>query len=190
MDSVGHGRYSQVMRIAQRVMLWTGLVIAAGLATQAVRAAPAVLAVLEYKPGVFGSREPIYDRAGGSASPYANKPRKVWTLREGDTLKQSTPPPERLIRFYETVNNNTLSVCTVIVKYSRTANGWRPAYQLLIHPLATIENGKLKPLGSDEGARGLVELVNPSAPNRDGFHHTLSFGLGSGTITIDAWEVQ
>jgi len=160
------------------------------LAVQATEAAPAVLAVLEYKPGVFGSREPIYDRPGGSASPYANKPRKVWTLREGDTLKQSTPPPERLIRFYETVNNNTLSVCTVIVKYSRSANGWRPGYQLLIHPLVTIENGRPKPLGSDEGARGLVQLVNPAAPNRDGFYHTLSFGSTVGTLTIDAWEVQ
>lgn len=190
MDSTGHGRYSQAMRSVQRVMLGMVLAVATGLTSQVVQAAPAVLAVLEYRPGVFGSREPIYDRAGGSASPYANKPRKIWTLREGDTLKQSTPPPERLIRFYETVNNNTLSVCTVVVKYSRTAGGWRPAYQLLIHPLATVENGKLKPLGSDEGARGLVQLVNPSAPNRDGFYHTLSFGLGSGSISIDAWEVQ
>jgi len=178
------------MRIAPGIMLWTGFVIAAGLVAETAQAAPAVLAVLEYKSGLLGSREPIYDRPGASASPYANKPRKIWTLREGDTLKQSAPPPERLIRFYETVNNNTLSVCTVIVKYSRTANGWRPGYQLLIHPLATVENGKLKPLGSDEGARGLVQLVNPATPNRDGFYHTLYFGLSSGTITIDAWEVQ
>jgi hypothetical protein len=81
-------------------------------------------------------------------------------------------------------------VCTVIVKYSRTADGWRPGYQLLIHPLVTLEHGRLTPLGSNEGARGLVQLVNPRAPNRDGFHHTLAFGSTAGTITIDAWEVQ
>lgn len=186
MDSTGRGRYSQVMPFARRVLLGAVLLCAA----PSVLAAPPVLAVLEYKPGVFGSRTPIHDRTGGSPSPYANKPRQVWTLREGDTLKQPTPPPERLIRFYETVNNNTLSVCTVIVKYSRSADGWRPGYQLLTHPLVTIENGRLKPLGTEEGARGLVQIVSPSQPNRDGFYHTLSFGSTVGTITIDAWEVQ
>lgn len=186
MDSAGRGRYAQVMQFARRVLLGSVLLFA----VQTAPAAPPVLAVLEYQPGLFGSREPIYDRRGGSVSPYANKPRKVWTLREGDTLKQPTPPPERLIRFYETVNNNTLTVCTVVVKYSRSADGWRPGYQLLVHPLVTIENGQLKPLGSDEGARGLVQLVNPAVPNRDGFHHTLSFGSTVGTLTIDSWEVQ
>jgi len=186
MDSVVDGRYSQYMQVARQILVWAILVLAA----QAGHAAPTVLAVLEYTSGVFGERKPIYDRPGGSSSPYANKPRKIWTIREGDTLKQQTPPPERLIRFYENLNNNTLSVCTVIVKYARTPDGWRPAYQLLIHPLAIIENGKLKPVGTDEGARGLVQLVNPSAPNRDGFYHTLSFGLAAGKVTIDAWEVQ
>lgn len=160
------------------------------MAAQSVHAAPTVLALLEYKSGAFGDREPIYDRPGGSPSPYTGKPRQVWTIREGDTLRQNTPPPERLIRFYENHNNNALSVCTILVKYSRTANGWRPGYQLMIHPLVTIENGRLKPIGTDEGARGLVQLVNPSTPNRDGFYHTLSFGAAAGKITIDAWEVQ
>jgi hypothetical protein len=174
------------MPIVRSLLVLTGFALWAVFHIQPAAAAPPALAVLEYRSGLFGSSAPIYDRPGASASPYANKPRKIWTLHEGDTLRQTTPPPERLIRFYETVHNNTLSVCTVIVKYSRAANGWRPGYQLLIHPIATIESGKLKPLGSDEGARGLVQLVHPAAPNREGFYHTLSFGL----TTIDAWEIQ
>lgn len=186
MDSTGHGDYSPVMQVAR---LWWVLVFLV-LSAQVAHAEPAVLAMLEYKSGDFGDRAPIYDRAGGSPSPYANKPKQVWTIREGDTLQQTNPPPERLIRFYENLNNNSLSVCTIIVKYARAPGGWRPAYQLLIHPQVVVEKGQLKPIGTDEGARGLVQLVHPSAPNRDGFYYTLSFGLAAGKVTIDAWEVQ
>jgi hypothetical protein len=149
-----------------------------------------VLALLEYESGLFGSREKIRDKPGAVKSPYARKPRAVWVLREGDTLKQPNPPPERLIRFYQVVKNDVLTVCTIIVKYSRTSKGWRPAYHLLQRPLVVIEDGKLKPLSTEESVRGLLQLVDPRQPAGDGFYHTIGFRWAAGPLVIDAWQVQ
>jgi hypothetical protein len=159
-------------------------------ALPAPAAEPPVLAVLEYESGLLGSRAKIRDRPGAVESPYARKPRAVWVLREGDTLKQPNPPPERLIRFYQVVKNDVLTVCMIVVKYRRTSGGWRPGYHLLQRPLVTLEDGKLKPLATEESARGLLQLVDPGTPAGDGFYHTLGFRWAAGPLVIDAWEVQ
>jgi len=186
MDTRNTGRYSHCMSERSKLVVLAIL----GMLAPVSMAAPRALAVLEYKSGLLGDRSVIYERVGGAPSPFRGKPKKVWTLREGDTVRQNTPPPERLIRFYETINNNSISICTIIVKYSRSGKGWRPSYQLLTHPLIAVENGKIKPVGTDEGVRGMVQLLRGNEPNHDGFFHTIQFGVAEGAITIDSWEVQ
>jgi hypothetical protein len=189
LDSPGGCNYSGCMRLSRLLRVFAiPLLVATAHATPA--ADPPVLALLEYESGLLGSREKIRDQPGPVESPYARKPRAVWVLREGDTLKQPHPPAERLIRFYQATKNDVLTVCTIVVKYQRTSGGWRPAYHLLQQPLVIIEDGKLKPLTTEESARGLLQLVDPGKPAGDGCYHTLGFRWAAGPLVIDAWEVQ
>lgn len=163
-------------------VLVTGLPVAA-------RAADApVLAVLEHTGGLLGKRADILARPGATTSPLASLPKAVWTLREGKTLKQASPPAERVIQFYQVTGKDPELVCAVIVKYMNTDKGWRPAYVIVPPPAVQVENGKLVPI--DTGLPGSIRVVRTTAELADGFVHTLKFGSLTGPVHIDLWEVQ
>ncbi len=170
------------------VLIVTALAAATGFAAHAGE--PPVLAVLEYSGGLLPKRADILAKPGTIKSPYANAPRTVWILREGETLKQVNPPPERLIEFYQVSGNDTQVLCTVIVKYARSANGWRPAFHINSQSNDTWDGKELIPLATGETARRLTDIPKAPPANADGFYHTLVFGLASGPSRIDGWVVQ
>lgn len=171
-----------------RFLLVLTAALVAGPMFPAVAADAPVLAVLEHTSGWFGKKADILAKPGSSTSSLARLPKSVWTLREGSTLKQSNPPAERIIQFYRVTGKDPEIVCTIAVKYSRTASGWRPAYQLIPPPTVHLDNGKLVPI--DTGLPGSIRVVHTSASLADGYVHTLRFGSITGPITIDLWEVQ
>ncbi len=155
-----------------------------------VRAGDApVLAVLEYSGGLLPKRADIQAKLGTVTSPFADLPRAVWTLREGDTIKQENSPPARFIKFIHLSNNTPQLLCSLVVRYTRGEKGWRPAYLLLQQP-STIWDGEKFIPRPGISTREPVQIVSPIEPTEDGFYRGLSFGLGSGPVQITAWEVQ
>ncbi|HJW80708.1 MAG TPA: hypothetical protein VJ396_00565, partial [Acidiferrobacterales bacterium] len=148
-----------------------------------------VLAVLEYSGGLLPKRADIRANTGMVQSPFANMPRAVWTLREGDTIRQEFSPPARFIKFVHLSSNAPQLLCSLVVRYTRSEKGWRPAYLLLQQSPAIWDGEKFIPRPG-MGTREPVQTVNPTEPTGDGFYHGLSFGLGSGPVQITAWEVQ
>ena len=154
-------------------------------------AAPPVLARLEYESGIlFPDQAIIYDEPGIKASRYAGKPRTLWVLRPGDSLRAPFPPAERTIRFYRANGNDTETVCTVLIKYVADGSNWRPTYHLLQMPMVAFDGKRLVPVGSEDSARGLMQLHGLQTPDREGFYRELVFGYASEPTIIDAWEVQ
>lgn len=153
----------------------------------AVAADPPVLAVLEYSSGLLAPRAKIRLQTGMTSSSLANRPKKVWTLRDGDTLRQAYPPPERVIEFYQVSGNDGSPVCRILVKYRQTADGWRPAYMLNNPPPVMWDGHKLVPL--DTRPRVPVQVVGGSGADGNGFYTSLSLGSPTGAFPIDAWEV-
>jgi len=190
LDSLNGCRYAEAMQMARPlfVLIFTAIAAATGLVAHADNAP--VLAILEYSGGLLPKRADIQATTGVVKSPFANKPRAVWILREGDTLKQVNPPPERLIRLYQLSGNDSQILCTIIVKYTRGRNGWRPAFLILSQPKDTWDGKELIPLTTNETAQAFVGLPKVPPANADGFHHTLAFGLASGPSRIDSWDVQ
>jgi hypothetical protein len=171
-----------------RISLALAVAFITGPLLPAVAADAPVLAVLEHTSGWFGKRTSILAKPGVSASSLAHLPKSVWTLREGKTLNQPNPPAERIIQLYRATEKDPEIVCTIAVKYARTADGWRPAYQLVPPPTVHLENGKLIPI--DTGLPGSIRIVQTSPSLADGYVHTLSFSSITGPITIDLWDVQ
>ena len=68
------------------VLMFAAMAASTGVTTRADDAP--VLAVLEYSGGLLPKRADIRSNTGMVQSPFANMPRAVWTLREGDTIRQ------------------------------------------------------------------------------------------------------
>jgi len=170
------------------VLILTASAASTGFAARADDAP--VLAVLEYSGGLLPKRADIRAKMGAVRSPFANKPRAVWILREGDTLKQVNPPPERLIQLYQVSGNDTQVLCTINVKYARGPRGWRPAFFINSQPNIIWDGKEFIPLETSQTAQAFVDIPKASPANADGFYHSLAFGLASGTSHIDIWDVQ
>jgi hypothetical protein len=174
------------MRILRLILLVCGLT-APGM----LWGAPVVLAKLEYKPGILlPERADVKLIEGTQPSRYAGKPRALWTLHAGDSLRSPTPPAERTIRFYRVNGNEVETVCTVLVKYVADGGAWRPVFHLLQTPMVTFDGKRLVPVGTQDSARGLIQAHGLQRPDREGFYRELIFGYATGETTIDAWEVQ
>jgi hypothetical protein len=190
LDSLNDCRYAEAMHIARSLFVLGFAAIGATTGFVACADDTPVLAVLEYSGGLLPKRADIQAKMGVVKSPFANKPRAVWVLREGDTIKQVNPPPERLIQFYQVSGNDTQVLCTINVKYARGRNGWRPAFLINPQPNIVWDGQKMIPLKNDEQARAFVNIPKAPPANADGFYHSLAFGLASGPSHIDSWDVQ
>lgn len=190
LDSLNGCRYAEAMQISRSLFVLSFVALAASTGFVAQADDAPVLAVLEYSGGLLQKRADIRAQTGVVKSPFANKPRAVWILREGDTLKQENPPPERLIQFYQVSGNDTQLLCTITVKYARGRSGWRPAFLINSQPKVIWDGHKLIPLTTDETAQGFVDIPKAPHANADGFYHSLAFGLASGPSHIDSWDVQ
>ena len=182
-------RYAEAMQISRFlfVLMFAAMAASTGVTTRADDTP--VLAVLEYSGGLLPKRADIRANTGMVQSPFANMPRAVWTLREGDTIRQEFSPPARFIKFVHLSSNAPQLLCSLVVRYTRSEKGWRPAYLLLQQSPAIWDGEKFIPRPG-MGTREPVQVVNPTEPTGDGFYHGLSFGLGSGPVQITAWEVQ
>jgi hypothetical protein len=188
-DSLNGCRYAEAMHIARAllVLMFAAMTAATGFTAHADDAP--VLAVLEYSGGLLPKRADIRAKTGTVKSPFAGMPRAVWTLREGDAVKQEYSPPARFIQFFQLSGNTPQLLCNIVVRYVRGQKGWRPTYLLLQQPPVTWNGEKFVPR-TGMSTREPVQIVNPTEPTGDGFHHGLSFGLASGPAQITAWEVQ
>jgi hypothetical protein len=178
----------KIMRILRLLLALAGLLPAAAMAVEAP-----VLAVLEYESGLLGERTPIRVVAGNTPSPYAGKPRAVWTLLAGDTVQQAGSPPLRMIRFFRHTGSSLQLVCAFAVKYIPSPKGWRPAYLLLQQPAVAWDGEKFVPLAGSGNPHRLIQVLDPPTPEAEGFYYyNLRFGFGAngGPIQIDAWDVQ
>lgn len=191
MDTLGSGRYAEVMQSLRILFILAGSMLVCTTDVAVANDAP-VLAVLEYRGGLLPKRAEIRSINGTIKSPYPNLPRKAWTLREGDTLKQEYPPQEVVIHFLRSIVAAPEEVCSVVVRYARTDKGWRPTYLLLQEqpPLVTWSGGKFVPIPSSIDARQSIQIINPTAPNTSGFYSPLGFGLLTGHDQINGWTVQ
>lgn len=173
-------------------MRWRHLLIIFGLGLVAPSLAAAadapVLAVLEFSSGLFGSSAKILASTGTTASPYAHKPKTVWTLRAGPTLSQANPPPDRVIRFYTLSNKDPRLICSILVKYDRDVDGWRPTYHLMEPLAATWTGGKLVPV--DTGLPGTIRVAQSLDAPTPGFSYQMTFGSVDGDVSIDLWDVE
>jgi len=146
------------------------------------------IAVLEFSSGLFGNSAKILAGSGATASPFAHKPKTAWTLRAGQTLTQTNPPPDRVIRFYTLASKDPLLLCAILVKYTRDARGWRPTYHLM-EPLAvTWASEKLVPV--DPGLPATIHVAQSVAAPTPGFSYQMTFGSVAGAVSIDLWDVQ
>lgn len=149
-----------------------------------------VLAKLEYSNALLAPTAKIRLASGTVTSPLANQPHNVWTLREGEALKQANRPPERLIQFYQVRQQEVLVVASLFVKYVAGNKGWRPAFALHVSPPAYWDGQRIVPLEGTAGAPLPVQIVATGEDAGDGFAHVLSFSSPAGAVSIDAWEVQ
>jgi hypothetical protein len=149
-----------------------------------------VLAKLEYSSAPLAPAAKIRLASGAVTSPFANKPHSVWTLREGDTLKQTRRPAERLIQFYQIRRKEIQVVASLFVKYVAGNKGWRPAYALHVSPAAYWDGQRIVPLEGTAAAPLPIQIVAIAGDAGDGFAHNLSFSSPAGAVSIDAWEVQ
>lgn len=170
------------------ILIFAAMSAASGIAAHAEDSP--VLAVLEYSGGLLSNRTDIRANTGMVKSPYVNKPRDVWILREGDTLKQANPPPERLIQLYQYSGRDPQILCTINVKYARSRSGWRPAYLIIPRTKEVWDGKRLISAPANETVQAFVNFPKVPPANADGFYHTLAFGLTSGASHIDGWEVQ
>lgn len=190
LDSLNGCRYAEAMQISRSLFALSFAALAASTGITAQADDAPVLAVLEYSGGLLPKRADIRAKPGVVKSPFANKPRAVWILREGDTLKQVNPPPEQLIQFYQVSGDDTQVLCTINVKYARGRSGWRPAFLISAQPNIIWDGKKLIPLTTDQKAQAFVDIPKAPPANADGFYHSLAFGLASGPSQIDSWDVQ
>ena len=190
MDSVEPSRYAEAMQSLRFLVILAGATLISITSATARADEVPVLAVLEYSGGLLPKRVEIRATKGKAKSFYTNLPRAFWTLREGDTIKQEFAPRGRVIQFLRSAGSQPQPVCSVVVRYVRAGNGWRPTY-LLEEPMAVMWQGDQRgPTPNAGGAREPMQVVNRSDPNTRGFYRTLSFGSTAGLSRIDAWIVQ
>ncbi|MDH4133905.1 MAG: hypothetical protein OEV31_03885 [Gammaproteobacteria bacterium] len=149
-----------------------------------------IVAVLRYSDGWFAPRAKIRLASGTVASPLAGTARARWALLPGDTLRQNSQPAERLIQFYNIQGNTVRVLCSVMVKYTLTPDGWKPRYTLVLQPQISLENGKPSLIPDEDTARGGIHVLTATSPDGDGFYGGLVFADIQGAVSIDAWEVQ
>lgn len=166
-----------------------GLALALAGPLLAAAEAP-VVARLEYSNALLAPTAKIRLANGAVTSPFANKPHNVWTLREGEPLKQANRPAERLIQFYQVRQQEIQVVASLFVKYVPGRRGWRPAFALHVSPPAYWDGQRIVPLEGTAGAPLPVQIVATGEDAGDGFTHALSFSSATGAVSIDAWEVQ
>jgi hypothetical protein len=166
------------------------LLASALLSANVAQAAAPVLAQLDFQDGAKTKSTPIRELAGRIPSPAAGKPQTAWVLRAGDARSGDTPPPERVIRLYHTVNGQPVLLCTVLVKYYPHDGKWQPAYHLQDRIVLMRDGATLKPIPADTGDIELTLMIGSALPNVDGYYSSLQFGLPSKTVEIDAWEVN
>lgn len=165
--------------------------LALALASPLLTAAEApVLAKLEYSNALLAPTAKIRLAGGTVTSPFANQPHAVWTLREGEALKQANRPPERLIKFYQVRRQEIQVVASLFVKYVAGSKGWRPAFALHVSPPAYWDGQRIVPLEAGPGAPLPIQVVATGDDAGDGFAHALSFSSPAGAVSIDAWELQ
>ncbi len=155
-----------------------------------VHAAQPILAQLHYLDGAKTKSVPIREQAGSVPSPAAGKPQTVWLLSAGDTRSGDAPPAERIIRFYHTVNNQPVLLCSVLVKYYPQDGKWKPAYHMQDRIVLMRDGTNFKPIPAGTGDIELTLTIGTSLPNVDGYYSTLQFGLPSKVVGIDTWEVN
>jgi hypothetical protein len=189
LDSLCACRYAEAMRILRMLLVLTCFAISATAGSVVHSDDAPVLALLEYSGGLLPKRAEIRAQTGVVTSPYTQISRSVWTLREGDTIRQDQTPASRFIRLVYLSGNTPLVLCNIVVRYTPSEKGWRPSYLLLQLSPSIWDGDKFVPRPG-MGTREPVQIVNPIDPAGDGFYHSLSFGLGSGTTQITAWEVQ
>ena len=170
------------------VLMFAVVAAATGIVAQADDAP--VLAVLEYSGGLLPKRADIRAKPGLVKSPFAGLPRTAWILREGDTLKQVNPPPERLLQFYQAAGNDIRPLCTFTVKYARGQGGWRPAFFINSQPKVIWDGQKLVPRAADKATQCIIQATKATPADADGFYHSLAFGLASGPSQVDSWDLQ
>lgn len=189
LDSADGGRYAEAMRILRILLALTVTTLTASTGFAARAADAPLLAVLEYSGGLLPKRADIRAQAGTVKSPFADLPLAVWTLREGATFKQEYSPPDRFIKLFHLSGNAQQLLCNLIVHYTRTDKGWRPAY-LLLQQSSVIWDGEQFVPRPGMGTREPVQIVSATESTADGYSRGLSFGLASGPVQITAWEVQ
>lgn len=166
-----------------------GLALALASPLPAAAEAP-VLARLEYSRALLAPTAKIRLASGTVTSPFANQPHAVWMLREGEPLKQSKRPPERLIQLYQIQQQEVRVVASLFVNYVAGSKGWRPAYALHVSPPAYWDGKRVVPLEGTALASLPIQVVATGEDAGGGFVHDLSFSSPIGAVTIDAWEVQ
>ena len=149
-----------------------------------------VLVILRAPAGVKLKPIPIRDRVGKFPAPAAGKPQSSWILTSGDARKSATPPPERIVRLYHSVNRQLVLLCTLQVQYSPHNGKWIPAYRMEERFVLAPDGKQMKPLPSGMGEIDLVVTPGFSLPNVNGFSTQLEFSLPFRRVAIDAWEVQ
>ena len=189
LDSHNGCRYAEAMKITRTFFVLTFTAMAAVAGFTAHADSTPVLAVLEYSGGLLPKRADIRAMKGLVRSPFAHMSRAIWVLREGDTLRQEFSPPARFIQLFRMSGNSPQLLCNIIVRYTRSQKGWRPAYLLQQQPPITW-NGETFAPRTGMSAREPVQIIKPAGPAGDGFYHSLSFGLASGPTQVSAWEVQ
>ena len=189
LDSLNSCRYAEAMPATQTLFALILAAMVASLSVMAQASEAPVLAVLEHRYNLLPARADIRARLGVVNSQIADKPRAVWNLREGATLNQEHSPAARFIKFVHLSANSPQILCSVVVRYTRSERGWRPAYLLLQLPTMVWDGEKFVPRPGTS-TREPTQLINASEPAGDGYFHNLSFGLASGPVQITAWEVQ
>ena len=189
-DVITWPRYAGSMQTARILLGLFGALITASISAAPSTNAP-VVAVLEYSGGIFAKRAPIRASHSTVKSPYPKLAQSTWTLRAGDTLQQEFAPRGRVIQFWRSAGTTPPQpVCSVVVRYVRDGQNWRPVY-LLQQPAAGIWNGnQVVPPSAPPNKHDLVQLINRDDANSEGFYKTLKFGMTKGLGRIDTWTVH
>ena len=172
------------------IPLLAALMIAMLGTAPVVQAKEPTLVILQAPAGVKLKPIPIRDQVGKFPSPAAGKPQSSWILASGDARKSSTPPPDRVVRLYHSVNRQLVLLCTLQVQYSPHNGKWIPAYRIEERFVLARDGKQMKPLPSGMGEIDLAVMTGFGLPNVNGFYSRLEFSLPSRRVTIDAWEVQ
>ena len=152
---------------------------------------PPALMVLVHAEGGKLIETKIATKSGTSLSPEKNKPQQQWVIRAGDTLKSTTRPADRVVKFYKGTGSNGILIFMVKVRYfPDERGGWVPQFQLDQEPLVVHENGRWRPLSTIQGVPNLIVQTGSVLPNAEGYFALLQFGFTTGPTSIDAWAVQ